>query len=178
MLTVSQAFGHLDADAQGRVLRWAADKYRISIKTTHRGTGGGGADINEEHDDERDDTGGTGNSNGNGTGVLESGLYEHFAELYDAAGPKTKDEKVLVAGYWFQKMQGQSSFQSYELNRELKDLGHRVDHITDALSAGIKKSPALVLQLKKSGNTAQARKTYKLTTEGMKTVERMIVGQE
>jgi hypothetical protein len=34
--------------------------------------------------------------------------------------------------------------------------------------------PALVVQLKKSGSTKQARKKYKLTTAGKKAVEQLI----
>jgi hypothetical protein len=39
-------------------------------------------------------------------------------------------------------------------------------------------TPRLVLQLKKSGKSQQARKRYKLTTAGITEVERMIKGGE
>jgi hypothetical protein len=100
--------------------------------------------------------------------------YEEFAELYDAAGPSNDEEKLLTAAYWHQKVREQVSFQALELNRDLKNLGHGVGHINRVLATSIQKKPALVLQLRKSGNSQQSRKTYKLTGEGVKAVERMI----
>lgn len=61
-------------------------------------------------------------------------------------------------------------------NKELKDLGHGVGHISEKFDALIKDKPSLVLQLKKSGSSAQGKKTYKLTNEGIKRVEAMIKG--
>jgi hypothetical protein len=57
------------------------------------------------------------------------------------------------------------------LNRELKNLGHEVGNITRALQGNIDEKPALVLQLRKSGGTKQARKIYKLSVAGIKAVE-------
>lgn len=82
----------------------------------------------------------------------------------------------MVAAYWVQVCQGTGSFQSQSLNDGLKDLGHGIGNITEALSQLKDDRPALLLQLKKSGNTRQARKTYKLTQAGMKRVEEMTQG--
>ena len=48
--------------------------------------------------------------------------------------------------------------------------------ITDAIDAMKNQKPMLILQLKKSGNSRQARKLYKVSYEGMKRVEGMIGG--
>ena len=57
----------------------------------------------------------------------------------------------------------------------MKDLGHGVGNITDALTALKEERPALILQLKKSGTSKQARKTYKLTQEGIRRVQGMML---
>ena len=88
--------------------------------------------------------------------------------------PRTEIDKAMVAAYWVQVCQGAGSFQSQSLNDALKDLGHRIGNITEALNQLKDDRPTLVLQLKKSGNTRQARKTYKLTQAGMARVEEMI----
>ena len=106
-----------------------------------------------------------------------SAQFEAFAELFEAAHPKTDREKALVACYWVQICQSQQSFASQTLNAALKDLGHGVSNITDALSALKDERPALALQLKKSGTSQQARKTYKLTQEGVRRVQAMIRGE-
>ena len=167
MSSVASALSDLDEEAKGRVLRWAADRYGITLGKDGRR----GVRTNDLADDETDEVVDESAKDGG-----QPKAYEDFAELYDAAGPKNDEEKLLAAAYWRQKIQGQASFQALELNRDLKNLGHGVSSISHALERSIQQKPALVLQLRKSGNSRQARKTYKLTGEGVKTVERMIRG--
>lgn len=102
--------------------------------------------------------------------------FSSFAELCDAAQPKSNSEKALVASYWLQVCQAADSFDGFSANKELKNLGHGISNITNAIEALKGRKPALVLQLKKSGKTQQARKTYKVTIAGIKAVEAMIDG--
>ena len=60
------------------------------------------------------------------------------------------------------------------MNKKLKDLGYRVSNITTAFNGLINRRPQLVIQTKKSGTSKQARKLYRLTTEGQRAVERML----
>lgn len=162
MIAISGAFDDLEDAEQMRVLRWAFDKFsstplpdpKGSSKVHRSGSGGEGGD--EEQTAPQD--------------------YDDFAELYDAAAPKSDADKALVAAYWHQRYQGNDQFGSQPLNNYLKDLGHQLKRINDALAAGIKTSPARVLQVRKSGNAPQGRKMYKLSKEGLKAVERMIAG--
>jgi|SRR6185437_5695658 len=106
--------------------------------------------------------------------VTTTNDYSSFAELFDVANPNGERERALVAAYWTQVCMGAESFPSQALNDQLKDLGHRVSNITDALTRLKSDKPALILQLKKSGTSKQARKTYKLTQEGIRKVDAMI----
>ena len=108
----------------------------------------------------------------------EKETFGSFAELYDAVGPHTHADKALVAGYWLQVCEGEESFNSQSANNELKHLGYRLPNITAALTKLKETKPALILQLKKSGTSRQARKTYKLTTAGMKTLHEMFDSHE
>jgi len=113
--------------------------------------------------------------------ITQPGLqssFESFADLFAGADPKTDKEKALVAAYWTQICENQPNFPSQSLNAALKDLGHGVGNITDALDALKDEKPSLILQLKKSGTSKQARKTYKLTLEGAKRVQQMISKEE
>jgi hypothetical protein len=65
-----------------------------------------------------------------------------------------------------------------ELNTNLKNLGHGLSNVTDALTSLINRKPSFVLQTAKSGKSRQARKKYKLTRAGLDEVRRMIQGQE
>jgi len=100
--------------------------------------------------------------------------YGDFHELFDAAGPDTSVEKVLVAAYWFQVNQKNEDLDSTELNRALKNLGHASSNVTRDLDALISRTPRLVMQVSK-GPTKSARKRYKLTREGIRAVERMLL---
>jgi hypothetical protein len=97
-----------------------------------------------------------------------------FAELYAAANPKTNAEKALVVGYWLQVCQSAESFTAASANKELTHLGHKIANITDAIDQMKSQKPMLILQLKKSGSSQQARKLYKVSHEGVKRVEAMI----
>ena len=97
-----------------------------------------------------------------------------FAELFNAAQPSNNSEKALVASYWLQVCQGQDDFDGQSANKELKHLGEQIANITVAVNHLRHQKPALVIQLRKSGKSRQARKTYKVTVPGIKAVEAMI----
>ena len=102
--------------------------------------------------------------------------FESAAELLAMASPSTDVERVLVVGYWFQEHQGNEDLDSQTINTELKHQGHGVGNITKAFGGLISQKPQLVIQLRKSGNSRQARKKYKLTTAGIKRVNAMLTG--
>jgi hypothetical protein len=154
MKVLEDALESLEAGARGRVLQWAFSRFNGSQATNNRGilAPALGASVD-------------------GQGVSTS--YETFAELFDAVAPTIEKDKALAAAYWVQICLNQPSFQSQMLNTELKDLGHGIGNITEALTQLKDERPALILQLKKSGLTKQARKTYKLTSEGVKRIQLM-----
>ncbi len=60
------------------------------------------------------------------------------------------------------------------MNNELNHLGQKVANITNAMTSLNETKPQLVLQLRKSGKSQQARKTYKLSAAGINRVKEMI----
>lgn len=103
--------------------------------------------------------------------------FSDLAEVYAAASPSTDADRALVAGYWFQFLQGEADFGGQAVNSALKNLGHGVSNITSAFETLKAQKPALVMQLKKAGTTKQARKTCKLTAAGKNAVE-LLIGQQ
>ena len=156
----------LDAEATARVLRWAVDRYGVTVtKTVSKGqtgaAGGGGSAADTD--------------NGNGNGAAPH--FSSLGELHAAADPQNEANHALVAGYWFQFVQGQADFTAQAVNSALNHLGRRIGNITTAFDRLKAQKPALVIQLKKSGTTKQARKTYKLTPPGKQAVE-LLIGQQ
>jgi hypothetical protein len=153
MKKIAAALEPLDDAARARALQWAMSRFRNSKAIA----------VFEQPVDAS-------------PSVAASTAYGAFAELFDAASPNTEKEKALVAAYWMQICESSPSFPAQSLNDLLKDLGHRIGNITEALTALKNERPALVLQLKKSGSSRQARKIYKLTQEGAKRVAAMTNG--
>lgn len=146
-----------EADAVTRVLRWAVEKYRTksaqALSNAPSSAFNGIANSTEE--------------------VSAFRQFSDFPALFSAASPTTDPERALVTGYWFQVVKGQDELHGQQLNDELKNMGHRIGNVTDALSSLITRRPALVIQTRKSGTSRQARKKYRLTTEGIRAVEQM-----
>ena len=159
---VNDALAQLDPAVRQRVLRWAADKFGVSLPKNGRAAAADDIDDEEEQADESESE--------------APGTFADFASLYDAANPTTEADKALVAGYWIQVVQGNAEWGSYAPNKELRNLGHGVDNITVALGALIDSTPRLAMQTHKSGKARQGRKKYKLTTEGIRRVKQMLAG--
>jgi hypothetical protein len=100
--------------------------------------------------------------------------YASLAELYNAARPETGAQKVLVGGYWCQVCEGLQEFSAQLVNDQLKEIGAKVANVTVAFNTLKASNPGLVLQIRKSGKSQQARKQYKLTIAGIRAVEEMI----
>ena len=148
--------GALEEEQRGRVIRYILERFNITgtQTSTKTETSTGGAAKPADTPSE----------------------FEDFATLVDACNPSTDSMRSLVAGFWLQVCQGGQSFDGQSANKELKHLGHPSANITMALGALINQKPALVLQLRKSGNTKQARKSYKLTDAGIRKVRAMMSG--
>lgn len=158
---VHGALEPLDAEARGRVLTYIASLLGIASHISVKGPAMGG-----DSDDAADE-----GENGGGNRAFGS-----FAELFDAANPQTQNDMALVAAYWLQVSNAADSFTAQAASKELTNLGHKLTNITTNLTALKALKPALVLQLKKSGTSKQARKTYKVSVAGIRRVEEMIGG--
>jgi len=161
MSKVAEALEELEDAAQARILKWAADRFNVAIGPKKASI----TDDEDSNDSDSDD------------GDSSDQEYETFAELYADAAPSTHAEKVLVAGYWHQVIQGQSHITSAPLNKDLKDLGHVVANISEKFDSLKGMKPQLAIQLKKSGNSKQARKQYKITKAGIDKVKEMLGNQ-
>lgn len=147
---IQRVLSKIEPATAARVARWAAERYRaFSAERTLLGAADG-----------------FGTGSGSGAGDL--------AATYEAANPTTTRERVMVVTYWFQVAQGQTDVDSQSVNSELKQLGHGLKNITGAFTDLIREKPQLMLQVRKSGSTRQARKKYRLTNEGIKKVKALM----
>lgn len=157
MSAISRALSPLDEVVVARIVRWVIDKHQVVVQPARVApTPSEGA-------------------------ILQSKVPSEFADvatLYHAANPITEPEKALVVAFWLQEITGQKDWESQPVNTELKNLGHGIGNITDALSALMNRKPSLVIQVQKSGNSKQARKRYKITNAGLVAVREMLAAKE
>jgi hypothetical protein len=160
---MNDALAPLDEGTRNRVIEWAAKRYGSAVASFAAGQRA------SAYVAERRDVPTTAAPN------TES-AFEAFGDLYTAVDPQTDADKALVGGYWLQVCTGQTTFASGNVNELLKDHGRPVGNITRAFDALRAARPALVNQTEKSGKTKQARKKYKLTTEGQKWIRGRLNG--
>lgn len=165
MQQVAASVADLDKETQQRIADWMMKRYGSAAASVAAG--------------QRMSAAVTERRQGKTASVASGGTSEFsvFTELYDAATPETGSEKALVGGYWLQTCQGRESFASQEVNDLLKNQGHAVSNITVAFTKLRDAKPRLVHQLQKAGKTKQARKTMKLTEEGVRKVRAMTKGE-
>lgn len=146
MRSVLASLDPLDPKARGRVLAWISHRLDLEGFDLPRASGGLGTQPRS----------------------AENAGFQHetLAEAFAAASPRTGGQKALIVGYWKQVREGTASLDAQSINTELKHMGHHVANITDAMNELQRQRPQLAVQLRKSGTSKQARKTYKITTEG------------
>jgi hypothetical protein len=158
MGAIATALSSLDDEGmRARVLRWAVDRFGVSVSVP-KGPGMDGPKPDENKEDGHRKVGG---------GSSSERAYDHFVDLFDAVDPKTDVDKALTAAYWLQVVSKQASWQARAVNNLLKDTGHGLANVTTALNTAQQHRPALVRQMSKSSKAQQAWKTYKLTTSGV-----------
>jgi hypothetical protein len=166
MQKVLSALISLEAATRARVISWVTSRFEITVIGEGRLKTGHSASLNTTDD-----------ATGSRLDNSPPDRQRTLAELFAAANPRTGGEKALVVGYWKHEREQASSFESQAINTELKHMGHRVPNITVAMDELQRQKPQLAVQLRKAGTTKQARKTYKITTEGIKYVEAMLKGE-
>ncbi len=104
--------------------------------------------------------------------------FDSVVDLFAAANVQKDQEKVLLAAAYLQLKQNLTDITSLEINKELKNMGHKVGNITATISGLINKSPQLMIQTRKEGKSMQAQKKYKVTTEGINTAKTFLINTE
>jgi len=158
MSGVLSALAGLDEDACGRIIRYAAEVKGISLpndKARQNNNIGQTSNVSDDVD-------------------VEAANFSTFAEFYNATTPKTGAEKALVTGYWLQCIKSGEDFGGAAVNKELQHVGEALANVTDAFNKLMAKKPKLAIQTRKSGKSQQARKLYKLTDPGIRTVGVML----
>lgn len=167
MRAMAQSLQPLDEASRRRVLSWASDKF-LSLSTVSVAPVPSPSPLEAP-------ISATAAQAGPPSGV-EISSFGTLAELFHACSPGGDGEKALVVSAWLQAAGANDGIDSYKVNTELKHLGYGIGNITRALQILVEARPALMIQLRKSGTSQQARKTFRVTDAGLKRV-RELIGQ-
>jgi|ERR1700733_1774781 len=149
--TISSLLTDLPEKSQARIVSWITSRFGAPGALAMAAKRGDGSDSSDQARE-----------------------FPDVATLFVAAKPSTGAEKALTVGFWLQECLHHDEWEGFAINSELKHLGHGLKNVTDALNSLIEHRPQLVVQLRKSGKTKQARKRYKLTAEGARKVRQMV----
>lgn len=153
MSELAALFATLEEDETHRVLRWANEKYRYA------GAQSSSSSVMKVSAPEI---------------TSLPGDYSDLPALMDAAKPTNGLERILVAAYFEQVLRNEPDFDSQSLNTQLKHLGYPSANIARDMVRLVARSPKFVIQTRKEGTSQQARKKFRLTVEGVRTVETML----
>lgn len=159
--TILKTLGDFEQLEQERILRWVAEKLQLKGLPMNPGR--------------PQSTPASLGSNG-GAGATADGLqaFSTVSDFMAAVHANTAVERALVVATFLQYRTGRATLTGFEVNSELKHLGHAVGNITDTLEALQTAKPALLIQVRKSGTTRQARKQYKVTDAGYRRVMQLL----
>jgi hypothetical protein len=189
---VHEALEPLDMAARCRVLGYITNLLDIDLPGSPVMSGGGGPRVSIRPGAEETGEGpataaesvGAPAEQGRPASIARAGRqgggsgFADFSALFAAADPDTNAEKALVAGYWLQICLGQGDFDSQTANKALKSIDRGLVNITHAFTMLREMKPSLALPVSKGGKSQQARKRYKLTVLGIRSVEAMTGDQE
>lgn len=163
--SVNDALKDLAEDERYRVIQWLANKYVQNMPPLKVATPTAATSQQEL----------IGTGENTDEAVVEDTAYETFAELLDASGAEKEAEMFLVAAYWLQVISGADKWKSFEVNKLLKDTGNQIDTISNSIRTLEARKPKPIIQLKQtSGPKRAGSKEFKLTSEGIKAVEKML----
>lgn len=106
--------------------------------------------------------------------VEDAAADDSFEALCAKVAPKTAIQKIVTAAWWLETKEGKESWKSFEVNKLLKSIGIKVSSVSGTLAIEGKKEDSKVVVLDKSGDSMQARKTFRLSENGFKFIEARI----
>lgn len=155
MSVVYEELKKIDDEAKQRVLDWVAGKF--SLRPSKNAIEGTKIPVGESIS-------------------IES--FSSVADAFTATSPEIDRDKALIVAAFLQRNLGKDEITGYEINSELRQLGHGLNNVTDAIDQMMDRKPKLMMQVKKEGKTKQARKKYKVTVEGFKAVQHMLTASQ
>lgn len=165
MQAVAKALAGFSPESAARILRWASEHF----SSTHGQEEPEAANWNQQEPAESARP-------SNPRSLISK--FRDAADLISHAGVTTGPDRALLAAYWAQVVDDSDGFDGYTINSMLKNMGYGLSNVTTTLASLMNQKPALVLQVKKSGQSKQARKLYRVTREGENRAERMIRREE
>ncbi|MCF8363758.1 MAG: hypothetical protein K9G70_14160 [Prolixibacteraceae bacterium] len=166
----------LDDNSKKRVIQWLVSKFNLADEfysskvhfkkneepkvLTHKAN-------NEEQEEIEAEVVGS-------TNEEEIEYYSSVADFFAKINPSSGSKKALTIATYLQVTKNLPDITGYEINKELKHLGHASKNITVDIKNLIQTKPQLMIQTRKDGTSQQAKKKYKVTDAGLKHIKEIL----
>lgn len=107
---------------------------------------------------------------------IDWGSFSSAAEVLGAGNAAKDNERVLLVAAFLQEKHQKNDLTGKEISDELKHVGHRLTNVTMTIGTLVNRKPSWMIQTRKEGRSQQARKKYKVTTEGLKQALALLTG--
>jgi hypothetical protein len=103
--------------------------------------------------------------------------YRSIETLFLSSNVKTVPSKILLAAAYLQEKLNFEEISSFDINSRLKKMGYGVPNISSSLNSLLNKEPPLMLQIRKAGDSKQAKRKFRVTEEGLQLARTYLRGR-
>jgi hypothetical protein len=103
--------------------------------------------------------------------------YRSIETLFLSSNVKTVPSKILLAAAYLQEKLNFEEISSFDINSRLKKMGYGVPNISSSLNSLLNKKPPLMVQIRKAGDSKQAKRKFKVTEEGLQLARTYLRGR-
>lgn len=94
--------------------------------------------------------------------------FDTVEDLFFSSNVRTVASKILLVAAYLKEKDNLNEFSSFDINSRLKKIGYGVKNITNSINTLIDKTPPLLIQTGKMGDTKQAKRKFQITEEGLR----------
>ncbi len=103
--------------------------------------------------------------------------YRSIETLFLSSNVKTVPSKILLAAAYLQEKLNFEEISSFDINSRLKKMGYGVPNISSSLNSLLNKEPPLMVQIRKAGDSKQAKRKFRVTEEGLQLARTYLRGR-
>jgi predicted transcriptional regulator len=94
--------------------------------------------------------------------------FDSFEDLFFSSNAKTIAATILLAAAYLQEKERLTAINTSAISKLMKKVGQQVQNISASINNLLTKTPSVLMQTGKQGDSKQARRQYQVTEEGIR----------